>query len=193
MNYVKDELSKLPEHMIKVKNGSWRDVKEATLFLLLDEFWKTSPSFFDNWKHILEEYDLKTSMEINEFSDAKDSEGLLGLDSIVMLMAEKSGQMELADMPLLLSGNDWVDSIEVDRISLSYACKKTFEKLSATKILKDYLDSERIKKESGPLRVVIDARGSFRRSGSVLYLPVDTAEIENDSENQSELRASRIE
>ena len=193
MNYVKEELSKLPERIIKVKNGSWKDVKEATLFLLLDEFWKTSPSFFNNWKQILEEYHLTPSMEIEEFSDAKESDGLLGLDSIVMLMAEKSGQMELADMPTFLRGSDWVDEIEVDRISLSYACKKTFEKLSATTILNDYLDSERIKKESGPLRVVIDASGTFRRSGSVLYLPVDTAEIEVDNENQSEQRVNRTE
>lgn len=180
LNFVKGELSKLPQDIIVVKNGSWKDVKESTLLLLFDEFWKTSPLVFENWQKFIEEYELTNERveAISDFSEAKESDGLLGLDSIIMLMAEKSGQVEQVDLPPLLASQDWVDSIEVDRISLSYACKKAFEKVSARTIVSDFLDAERIKKGCGHLRVVMDASGSFRRSGSILYLPVDTEERE---------------
>lgn len=185
--FVKDQVSRLPKDIIEVKNGSWKDVKESTMLLLFDEFWKTSPAVFDAWKQILNEYNITTIEDIDTFEKAKETDGLLRFDSIVMLMAEKSGQMEPVDVPLLLGESDWVDCVEVDRITLSYACKKALEKLSAIAIVKDYLDSERVRSESGPRRVVIDASGVFRRSGAVLYLPIDTVERKTDEEVNREV------
>jgi hypothetical protein len=177
VDFVRCELSKLPKDLIEVKNGAWKDVKESTLLFLMDEFWKTSPSMFNFWKQILEQYKLTALEDVNDFSEAKESDGLLSLGSIVMLMAEKSGEMEPVDVPLLLKDVDWVDSVELTRIALSYACEKAFENESALFIVKAYLEAERAKKGSGPRRIVLDASGKFRRSGAMLYLPVDTVEI----------------
>jgi len=176
VDFVRSELSKLPIDLIEVKNGQWADVKESTLLFLMDEFWRTSPSVFEHWKRIIDKYKLTSLEGINDFSEAKQSDGLLSLGSIVMLMAEKSGEMEPVDVPILLRDVDWVDSVEVTRIALSYACKEAFEEQSALSIVKSFLDAEMLKKKSGPRCVVLDASGKFRRSGAMLYLPVDTVE-----------------
>jgi len=175
IDFIRNELSKLLTDMIVVKNGSWKEVKESTILILCDELWGTSKIIFDNWSKLLDKYDLKT--EITDSSEDGEPRSLLDLGSIALLLVEKAGQVEQPDIQLLISEEDWTDDLEMHRVSLSYACKKAFEKQSPQKIIREYLEKESARKKEGPQRLVIDAKGRFRRSGSLLYLPVDTEEI----------------
>jgi antitoxin component of RelBE/YafQ-DinJ toxin-antitoxin module len=177
INYIRQELAKLPTSVAIVRNGTFKDVNEPTILLLCDELWKSSKPVFDNWLALLEEYHLERENEPDNFEQAKESEGLLGLDTIVMLMAEKSGKVSRVDVSKLLEEGEWIEGVEADRFSLSYACAKAFAEHTAQAIITDYLNKERASKGGAPIRLVIDAKGSLRRSGAFLYFPMDTEEI----------------
>lgn len=180
IDFIKNELSKLPADLIVVENGAWEDVPEWVVLILCDGLWRASKPVFANWLELLETYNLEREDQPNDFSEAERSDGLLNLDSFIMLSAERSGHVASPDIPLLISEENWIEDVEADRISLSYACKKAFETATARKVLQDYLYSEAMKKQESPLRVIVDARGAFRRSGSVLYLPIGTEKITED-------------
>lgn len=177
LNFVKREISKLPEKMVIVKNGPWGDVSDSTILILCDELWRTTKSVFNEWQKLMEEYGMEYE-EFPDFSSAEESDGLLDLGAIALLATKKTTSIKPTDMPLLLEEGMWSDHAEIHKVSLGYAVKKAFEKKSAKKIIKKYLASEETRKNKKPLRVTIDARGEFRRSGGLLYLPVDTEKVE---------------
>ena len=41
VQYIKNELAKLPSDMIEVINGTWADVNDKIIVIFCDEFWKT--------------------------------------------------------------------------------------------------------------------------------------------------------
>ena len=178
LDFIKKEIAKLPENMVIVKNGSWKDVSNPTIVILCDGLWTTSKSVFNEWQKITEKYDLEYE-EFSDFSDAEESEGLLGLEDIALIVTRKTTSIEPSDIPLFLKQEMWSDEMEIKKVLLSYAVKKTFEKESAKEIVKKHLESEETRKKMKPLRLVIDAKGEFRRSGGLLYLPVDTEKIES--------------
>jgi hypothetical protein len=115
--------------------------------------------------------------DINDFSKAKESNGLLALEDLVFVSAEKSGQVERVDIPVLLDETSWISQVEADMISLSYAVKTAFEDTQARAIIKKFLEKAEEEDQDDHLRLVIDAKGGFRRSGYVLHLPVYTEKI----------------
>jgi len=173
LEFIKKEISKLPKNMVIVKNGSWKDVSNSTILILCDELWRASKSVFNEWQKLNEKYGIE-HLDFLDFSDAEESEGLLDLGAIALLATKKTSSIEASDIHLFLEQEMWSDSMEIHKISLSYAVKKAFEKESAEKVVKKYLDNEEIRRNMKPLRVSIDARGEFRRSGGLLYLPIDT-------------------
>jgi len=178
LEFIKKESSKLPENMVIVKNGSWRDVSNSTIIILCDELWRATKPVFSEWQKLSKKYGIEHE-EASDFSDAEESDGLLGLGDIVMMVTKKTTSIDPSDISFFLEQQMWSDSTEINRISLSYAVKKAFEKTSAKNVVKKYLKHEETRKNTKPLRVVIDARGEFRRSGTLLYLPVDTEKIES--------------
>ena len=176
--FIKEELSKLPENVVAVKNGSWRDVGNSIILILCDELWRTSKTVFNEWQKFNEKYGIAHG-GFSDFSDAEESDGLLDLESLALLVTKKTTSIEPSDIHRFLEEEMWSDPLEIDKITLTYAVKKAFEKKSAKKIIKQYLESEEIRRNMKPLRVSIDARGEFRRSGGLLYLPVDTEKIES--------------
>lgn len=177
IEYIRRELGKLPPKFATVKNGTIENVKEPTIMYLCDELWRSSKPVFDNWLALLKEYDLKRENTPDNFEQAKESDGLLGLDTMIMFMAEKSGKVSRLDAPRLLREPDWIENTEMDRVALSYACWKAFTEHTAQAIIEDYLNKERALKKGTAIRLVIDAKGGLRRSGNFLYLPIDTEEI----------------
>ena len=177
LEFVKKEISKLPENMILVRNGSWRDVSNSTILILCDEFWRTSKSVFKEWQKLEKKYAMEHE-EVSNFSDAVKSEGLLDLEDIALMTTKKTTSIELSDIPFLLQQGMWSDSTEIKRVSLSYAVRQALAKASAKKVAEEYLKSEETRRNMKPLRVIIDAQGEFRRSGGLLYLPAFTEKIE---------------
>jgi len=177
INYIRQELAKLPSNIVTVKNGTFNDVTEPIILLLCDELWKSSKPVFDNSLALLEKYNLvRTDMPLT-FEQARESDGFLGLDTIIMFLAEKSGKVSQVDISKLLKENKWIEGVEADRVVLSSACAKAFAEHTAQAIIMDYLKKERASKGGAPIRLVIDAKGRFRRSGTFLYFPIDTEEI----------------
>jgi hypothetical protein len=172
LHLIKKEMSRLPRDLVVVKNGSWTDVEESTIIFLCDQLWKSSKLVFDNWRKLIDSYDLETKGRITDFSKAVESGGLLDLESVVMLLAEKSKKLEHPDIPMLISKGSWIDDTEANKVSLAYACKKAFEEQTAEKVLKEALENAKLQKKEGPQQLVVDAKGIIRRSGSVLHLPV---------------------
>jgi hypothetical protein len=177
LHFIKKEMSRLPQDLVVVKNGSWADVGESTIIFLCDQLWKSSKVVFDNWRKLIDSYDLETKERITDFSKAEESGGLMDLESVVMLLAEKSKELERPDIPMLISKGSWIDDTEANKVSLTYACKKAFEEQTAEKVVKEALESVKSQMKEGPQRLVVDAKGIIRRSGSVLHLPVTTETI----------------
>jgi antitoxin component of RelBE/YafQ-DinJ toxin-antitoxin module len=179
LNFIRTELSALPSNLILVKNGSWADVSDFLILMLCDQLWKI-PTIRDNWKDFCKRYGLILKAQ------KKDEESeLLDLESLVFLSAEKSGLIAPEDISAILNQGFWINHIEADKISLIVAVKKSFEDHSARITIKDYLNQSE-DKEKGPLRIVIDAKGKFRRSGDWLYYPVTTEPIAADEKKESE-------
>jgi hypothetical protein len=179
--FIRNELSQLPVEMIKVTNGSWKEVTDSTILILCDELWKTSEIVFNKWLSLSNKYNLTRTIEgveIVDFSQATGSDGLLDLSSLLFHAAEKSGQVAQVDIPVLLNNENWIDNVEADRIILSCSVKEAFEEQPARTIIRKYLEEMEEEKHEEPLRLVIDAKGTFRRSGSVLYFPVSTEKIQ---------------
>lgn len=175
---IKKEISKLPENMLIVRNGSWKDVSNSTILILCDELWKTSKSVFSEWQKLTGNYEIKHE-HIPDFAAAEESDGLLDLGAIALLATKKKTSIEPTDLLLFLEDELWSDQFEISRISLSYSVNKVLEQKLAEKVIRDYIKSEERTKRVKPLRVSIDAKGEFRRSGGLLYLPVKTEKIES--------------
>lgn len=176
--YIKDELSKLPENIVLVKNGTLTEVKESTILILCDELWRFSEPVYNAWLKLLKEYDIETA--ITDFAKAEQSQGVLDIGDIAMLLVEKKGSIERPDIRILVEEQYWGEQMEIQRVSLSYACKKAFEEKSSRVIIHDYLEKEKKRKKERRQRLVIDAKGTCTRRGSLLYLPVHTEEIQKD-------------
>jgi hypothetical protein len=174
LHFIRKEISQLPQDLVVVKNGSWADVGESTIIFLCDQLWKSSKLVFDNWRKLIDSYDLETKGRVTDFSKAQECGGLLDLESIVMLLAEKSKELERPDIPMLISKGSWIDDTEANKVSLAYACKKAFEEQTAEKVVREALENAKSQRKEGLQRLVIDAKGIIRRSGSILHLPVTT-------------------
>lgn len=184
INYIRQELAKLPSNVATVENGTYNDVTEPIILLLCDELWKSSEPVFDNSLALLEKYNLMRANMPLTFEQAKESEGFLELDTIVMFLAEKSGKVSQVDVSKLLVEDKWIEGVEADKVVLSSACAKAFAEHTAQAIITDYLKKERAFKGGAPIRLVIDAKGRLRRSGTFLYFPIDTEEIPRRHEKE---------
>lgn len=191
LEFIKAELSKLPQDLVIVKNGSWKDVKDSTMFILCDEFWRASKAVFTHAQKLSEKYDIDHE-EIQDFSTAEESEGMLDLEDIALLVTEKTITIEPLDIPDFVSEDFWSDDTEISKVTLSYATRKAIEEKSAEKIVKDYLQSEEKRAKEKLLRLVIDARGEFRRAGNQLYMPVFTEIVEPQSKSNSSKKIAEI-
>jgi metal-responsive CopG/Arc/MetJ family transcriptional regulator len=170
IEFIKNETAKLPSDMVVVEHGTWKDVKESTIIMMCDELWKKSDLIYDEWIKFMDEYDYEPRPKI------KREEGLLSIASIAMITAKKSGIISGIDIIGIINNPTWSESVEFDKIALAYSTKKAIEEKTAKEVFNSYLVKESA--EHGEKhRLVIDARGTLRRSGTYLYLPVDTEPV----------------
>ncbi len=183
--FIKNELKSLPPDLIRIKNGSWDDLKDSVILLLCNDLWQSSRVVFNKWKELADRYNIFRELEeeeITEFSQAQDSEGLFSLEAIVFVLAEKSGQVERTDLQVLLSKKYWLSGIEADIVSLSYAVKEALESQPAQVLIRKFLEIVEEEKGDAPMRIVIDATGGFSRSGYTLHLPISYEKMKGDNE-----------
>jgi len=177
INFIKQELSALPPEMILVNDGSWSDVTDFLILMLCDKLWKMD-IIKNYWKEFTKKYDLRRS-HVDADRKPENTEELFDLEGLVFLSAEKSGLMPPEDVSSILTQVNWINNVEADKISLVFAVKKSFEEQTALSLIKEYL-TQAEEKHGKPSRIIIDAKGKFRRVGDWLYYPVYTAELSNE-------------
>jgi len=156
VDFIKKELAMLSQDLLKVENGSWKDVKDSTIFLLCSEFWRTSKTVFSSWKKLIEEYNVLVRA-FKEFS--KDLEEWWVHTSFTFEGAQIENVVDLIDDP---EEHAWLDYSAILNTTYSYATKKAIEETSAEKIVRDLLETEEKRENKRPLRLVLNARGEPR-------------------------------
>lgn len=170
--FIKAEMSKISEDMIIVKDGSWKTVNDNALLMFCDLLFVWSNKVFDTWFNILVEYgladvDYKIKMK-DQFSD-----GLIELEDFGFLL---SPTKITVDAEALIEQQKWWDEIEFKRISLLLATKRAIERYSAEYIVKEVLDRT-AKVEQEPTKIVVDAAGRFKRSGTRIVTPAEYEKV----------------
>jgi len=154
LRFVKNELAKLPQDLVIVKNGSWEDVKDPTMFLLCSEFWRTSKIVFDAWKKLIEKYDT-LARAFSEFS--KD------LEEWWVHMVFRFEGARIENVPDLIDNpeeHSWLDYFAILNVTYTYATKKAIEETSAERIVRDFLETEEER-----LRIFLEVEE--KRQGSI--------------------------
>jgi hypothetical protein len=167
VEYIKTEISKLPAEMVEVKNGSWQDVNDAVAVLICNALWRWSEPVYKNWVDFSKYYGFRRTDSLER------SEGLLDIASIAMITANKIGTMQNLVIEHTITRRTWVDEVEMDKVSLLYSCKKAIEETSVQKVFESYIEKES-SLAGERMKMVIDAKGTLRRSGSMLYTPVES-------------------
>ena len=127
-----------------------------------------SDTMYNIWLSFLEKYEFNLERLKRPRED-----GLLNIADIAMMMASKSTSLNADDIEDFLQNSTWTDSVEMDKISLLYSFKQAIEEQSAMTLIGEYLKGQ-TKFEGKEVKLVVDAKGTLRRSGSNLYLPVNT-------------------
>lgn len=165
---MKKELAKLPSDMIEVINGNWDDVNDKIIVILCDELWKTVDTVYDCWNNFL----LKYGFDVGKLKKTREN-GLLSVEDVAMIMANKSSTMNSEVILNFLENKTWTDEVELYKISLIYSCMQAIKEKSAIDIIGAHL-KKTSKEEGKEQKISVDAKGELRRSGSTLYLPVET-------------------
>ena len=170
--FIKAEMSKISEDMIVVKDGSWKTVNDNALLMFCDLLFIWSSKVFDTWFDILVEYGLA---DVGDKRIAKDrfGDGLIELEDFGFIL---SPAKITVDVEALIEEEKWWDEIEFKRISLLLATKRAIEKYSAEYIVKEVLDRT-AKVEQEPTKIVVDAAGRFKRSGTRIVTPAEYEKV----------------
>lgn len=167
IEFIRKSLSKLPKNKIEIENGSWENAKDMAIITLCDEIWSSSKKVWDCWNEICSDY-IFYDVDGDEVKEFVIRRTLFDLGDIGLLLA---GSKTSIDISYLLGEGDWGDTIELKKVSLLLAVKKAIEKYTAKEVINDALNGA--SKECGsPLRLVVDAKGEFKRSGDSLVSPV---------------------
>jgi len=156
LEFIKNELAKLPQDLVIVKNGSWADVKDSSMYLLCKEFWRASKTVFAIWLKVIEKYDNLT----REFSRF-----LSDLDQWEVHISFWLDARPVKDVSDIIGNPEelsWLDTLAVLKATFSYATKKAIEETSAERIVRELLETEEKQGKEKPLRLAVNARGESR-------------------------------
>jgi len=165
---IKSAMSKVSSDKIIVENGSWENASDEAILMLCDLLLKYSNRVFDMWFKILVDYGLADESQREKARENTD-EGLIGVEDIGFILSKVKAPIEVEE---LITEEFWWDELEMKKISLLLATKKSIEKFSAETLINEVITrTSKIEKEK--TIIVVDAKGEFKRSGSIIITPVE--------------------
>ena len=170
ISFIKTKMSRIPTEKIIIENGSWETASEVAILMLCDLMFVWSEKIFNLWFSIMKEYGLAKEGDKSKWRETF-SNGLVLIEDIGFLL---SPTRIATDVEELIKNEFWWDELEIKKISLLLAVKRAIEKYSAENLV-DEIIKKASKEEQEPTVIIIDAKGRFKRSGSVIVTP---AEIE---------------
>lgn len=165
---IKSVMSKVSSDKIILENGSWETASNEAILMLCDLFLRYSDKVFDTWFKILVDFGLADE---NQREKAREDtiEGLIEIEDIGFILSKTKAPIEVEE---LIVEEFWWDQLETKRISLLLAMKRSLEKFSAEALINEVIaKTSKIEKEK--TIIVVDAKGEFKRSGSVIITPVE--------------------
>lgn len=170
--YIRTEMSRISSKKIVVENGSWETTKEVSILMLCDLLLRWTDEVFDSWFNVMLDYGL---IDKDDKSEAKQtfSDGLIFVEDIGFIL---SPTRIATDVKALIEDDVWWDDLETKRVSLLFATKMAIENHSAEKLVDCVI--KRTSKEEGEATIIlVDAKGGFKRSGSIILTPAEYEKI----------------
>ncbi|MEM3872782.1 MAG: hypothetical protein QXE05_09505 [Nitrososphaeria archaeon] len=167
LDYIKIELSKLPSDLVVLKNGTFNQVKDVTIYVLCDELFRTSEKVWLSWNQLVKEYTLDL--------EASKGENLFEVEDLGLLALPSEKMLDAIDIIEPVYSVYWTNQLELKKITLLLSTVDAIRKFSVDEVVREALEYEAA---NCPKRLsvdkhyfLIDAKGEIRRKGDTLIVP----------------------